>query len=953
MISIINSSAISLRRRACTSLLCGMVVVAALGPTAAVAQTMSSLLSGQKQVEDLIAAARVAADGGRLDEAVGFLQQALAIEPNHVEAHFRLGLVFWQRQQFQQALGYLQRSSDLAPNNASLHLSVGGYFEQVNLLPQALQHYRAALPLLEGTPEFKAAEKRTNLALVKDYAARGDMDTSLQLLNSLVEEYPEDSRVLQHLGFSYVMANRLGEAVLVYRSVIEREPGNDTAHLNLAGVYEKLEDFPNALLELQRVVELNVDKGRVAEAQARIALINAAQWDKQGNITQALAELNAALDANRNHPLVNMNLAALYRKAQQLDEAEKALQRAIDGNPNNLEARMRLAEVHLERKNFIDAVWELESVNARGPNTPFAGQAQGMLKQLTQTFGQQVDEMRSIAVQKYQFKQRVAASPDDVEAHFNLGIILLNQQQYEAARVEFEEVRRLDPSIARTYASLSDIYSQLARFGDAADAIMRYVSLETNMENVERIKLNVASLLGQKLYEADQYEAALFQFERVLAETPDDTLAHFYGGLVLSRQGKLEDAAKHYEQVIDKVPGHMGARTNLALLYEQLGKEEDALAQYRRIALAAPPGQIKDTAEKRAVFLQRAVNGFTAAAGYALNFDNNANLNDAKPSPEYSSSLNGSLTYRYKYNDMTRLGVSLSPTYTTYHIGLYDYLTEAVDPFVTYGPPERSYTLRYNYTQVSGVLNEMNVNTQQSVTGEMQRLAFGSNSITGTASLRAFQSAQNPNLDSRAYSFKADYVRALPQGANDVLSYALGYNASVNNISNPGAPPTSDSSARPAYDQAVLNYLVSSTEDAEYLSNTFSYQYNKFITSAVSLGATLSYTHTYYLNPDRFSCDTRTNQTYGATVAVNYRFNESIRAFLSAAYSQNESNLPTFVVAPGTSTTPTTLCSGLVVPAGYDFVPYRSEQLIGVPLQSAALSNYSKTTVTLGIGVNF
>ena len=928
---------------------CGAISI----PSVAWGQTMSSLLGSEKQIADLLAASRASADSGRNEEAMGFLQQVLTLDPNHVEANFRMGLLFWGRQQIQQSLGYFQRSSDLAPNNASLHLSVGGYFEQVNLLPQALQHYRAALPLLENTPEFKAAEKRTNLALVKDYAARGDMDTSLQLLNSLVEEYPDDARVLQYLGFSYVMANRIDDAISVYRSVLLREPGNDTAHLNLAGAYEKIGDTSNALFEFGRVIELNVDKGRVTEAKARVALINAAQWEKQGNTPQALAELNVALDANPSHPLVNLQLAALYRKTGQFLEAEKAYQRAIEGNPNNFEARLKLAELHLERKNFIDAVWELEWLNARGGNTPFSQQAQAMLTKLTQTFGKQMDEIRSIAAQKNQFKQRLATDRNDVEAHFNLGVILMNQEQFEAARVEFEEVLRLDPLIARAYASLSDIYTQLARFGDAADAILRFISLETNLENVERVRLNVASLLGQKLYEAGSLDAALFQFDRVLSETPDDVLARFYTGLVLSKQGKLEDAAKHYERVIDKVPGHMGARTNLALIYEQLGKEEDALAQYRRIALAAAPGQLKDTAEKRAVFLQRVVNGFTATAGYALNFDNNANLNANDPMTEYASSLNGSLTYRYKHNELARFGMTLTPTYSTYHVGQYDFLTEAFDPFITYGEPEESYTFRYNYTQVSGVLNEQSVNTQQSLSGEMQRLAFGSNSITGTISVREFKSAQNPIFDSRSYSIKTDYVRALDQGANDVMSLGLSYNASVNDVPNPGAPDNEPIQNSNFYQQSVYNYLTGSTEDAEYLSNTLTYQYNKFLTSTLSLGATLNYTYTAYLNPDRFNCDKRENQSYGLSLALNYRFNESIRAYVSAAYTQNESNLPIFVVASSPGAPVKILCSGIVVPQGLDFVPLNSEQLIGVPIQNASLSNYSKATLAIGLGVNF
>jgi len=903
-----------------------VLACALLGVVPAWAQFASPFDVGrQQQITELVNRGRAALDGGRPQEAFQAFQDVLRLEPNHVEAHFRLGTILWVQRNIPQALQLMQRSAELAPNNPSLRLSVGGYFEQANILDRAIEHYRAAAQLLEGTPEFKEADKRLNLALVKDYGAKGDMDTSLQLLNALVAEYPDDMRVIQHLGFAYVLANRLEDAAQVYLDVLAREPNNDAAHLNLANVYERMGDFPRAVTHFNKVVELNADAGRVLEAKTRVRLITATQMQQQGSLELAAAELERALQEAPNHPLVNTRLAGIYRELKRFDDAEAALNKIVEAAPDNLDAHLQLGKLYLERNNYIDGVWHLDWVVNRGGNTPLAEEARQMLTQLESTFGDQVQGMRTMALNKNQFKQRIAANPNDIEARFNLGVILVGQQMWDKARVEFETVRDLDPSIARAYLNLAQIYTQLGRFKEAGDAVLTYISLETDPNVADTNVGYFAMLLGQKLYEEQQSDAALYQFRRVLEVAPNDVLAQFYIGLILGSKGQLEEAAQAYEKVLERAPTHIGARTNLALIYEQLGKEAEALAHYRRIALSAPPGQIKQTAEARAVLLQRSVNGLTSTASYGMTLDNNANLSEANPQEEYSSNLSGSFVYRYKYSDKLRLGMSVAPTYTIYHVGQYDYLNVSYEPFINYGPPQEAYSLRYSRQEVSGVLNEQNFSVTQSLTVDHTReLEFG-RGLSPSFSYRRYESQANSLFDADTWTGRIDYQRALGRGLSDNASYSFAYNVPLG--------------------EAAQN------ADQEYLSNSVSYQLTKWLTTDVYVSANGNLSITNYLNEDRFGCKKRLNWTYSAGLSLNYRFNESIRAFASATYIANGSNLPLFVFDP-TLQGPTTLCDGQIIPQG-GIRPVTGEELIGVPLTNASLGEFTKQLVTFGLSVSF
>lgn len=879
----------------------------------------------QQQITDLVNRGRAALESGRPQEAFQAFQEVIRLEPGHVEAHFRLGALLWSQRNIPQALQLMQRSAELAPNNPSLRLSVGGYFEQANILDRAIEHYRAAAQLLEGTPEFKEADKRLNLALVKDYGSRGDMDTSLQLLNALVAEYPDDMRVIQHLGFAYVLANRFEDAAQVYLDVLAREPNNDAAHLNLANVYERMGDFPRAVTHFNRVVEINADAGRVLEAKTRVRIITATQMQRQGSLELAATELERALQDAPNHPMVNTQLASIYGQLKRFDDAETALNKAVEAAPDNLDAHLQLGKLYTERNNYIDGVWHLDWVANRGGNTPLAEEAKQILTQLESSFGEQVQGMRSLATNKNQFKQRIAANPNDLEAHFNLGVILVGQQMWEQARVEFEAVRTMDPSIARTYLNLAQIYAQLGRFKDAGDAALTYVSLETDTTVVDSNMGYFTTLLGQKLYEEQQPDAALYQFRRLLEMAPNDVLAQFYLGLIYGSKGQLDEAAQAYEKVLDRTPTHIGARTNLALIYEQLGKEAEALAHYRRIALSAPPGAIKQTAEARSIILQRSVNGLTSTASYGMTLDNNANLSEVNPQEEYSSNLSGSFVYRYKYSDKLRLGMSVAPTYTIYHVGQYDYLNVSYEPFANYGSPQEAYSLRYSRQEVSGVLNEQNFSVTQSLTLDHSlELDFG-RVLSPSVSYRRYEAESNSIFDADTWTGRVDYQRALGRGLSDNASYSFAYNLPLGE--------------------------TAQNEDQEYLSNSLAYQLTKWLTTNMYVSANGNLSVTSYLNTDRFGCKKRLNWTYNAGLSLNYRFNESIRAFASATYIVNQSNLPLFVFDP-TLPPGGRLCSGETLTQG-GIRPVTGEELIGVPLTNASLGEFSKQLVTFGLSVSF
>jgi tetratricopeptide (TPR) repeat protein len=138
----------------------------------------------------------------------------------------------------------------------------------------------------------------------------------------------------------------------------------------------------------------------------------------------------------RDHPKTHNVQFALGRflLANHMDEeAVQAFQREIDNSPNHLLARLGIA-------------------GAKASSDPAGGLPYA--------------------------RQAVELAPDLPEAHYLLGLLLLNTGQAKTALAELETARRGNPEDSRVYFHLARAYSELDRKEDAARAREEFVRLE-------------------------------------------------------------------------------------------------------------------------------------------------------------------------------------------------------------------------------------------------------------------------------------------------------------------------------------------------------------------------------------------------------------------------------------------------------------------------------------------
>ena len=211
--------------------------------------------------------------GGRFHEALQLYAQALRAEPQSVPARLGLAQACRGSGDVLTAAAWLSDAARIAPDDPQPQQLLAD-----RLLAQH-QHAQAAaayLRLVHGLGQRSAAN-------------------------------------LLHAGYSLEQAGRVEEAAAHYRDAIAVQPGLLEAHVDLAGVLWRLEDFEGSLAHAQRAVALAPDHPYAVRILGT-ALLNL------NRLEEAERQLRRALDLKPGFALAELDLAFTLLLAGRLEE---------------------------------------------------------------------------------------------------------------------------------------------------------------------------------------------------------------------------------------------------------------------------------------------------------------------------------------------------------------------------------------------------------------------------------------------------------------------------------------------------------------------------------------------------------------------------------------------------------------------------------------------------------
>jgi len=91
----------------------------------------------------------------------------LIINPNNIESHINLGILFKKQGQMDQAIGSYQKALSLNPLHGETHYNMGLLYEQLEKWDLAIHHYQTFIELSLRTHPDLVAKVQRHLSYLK------------------------------------------------------------------------------------------------------------------------------------------------------------------------------------------------------------------------------------------------------------------------------------------------------------------------------------------------------------------------------------------------------------------------------------------------------------------------------------------------------------------------------------------------------------------------------------------------------------------------------------------------------------------------------------------------------------------------------------------------------------------------------------------------------------------
>ncbi|WP_020675647.1 tetratricopeptide repeat protein [Geopsychrobacter electrodiphilus] len=251
----------------------------------------------------------------RYDEALTLLQQAHRQRPEDLQILNRMGLLQLSREDYQGAEETFRQILDVQPDLPRALYSLG-----LALIGQ--QRNADALAALKRIPKTSDIYSEAVLQLGYLYRAEGDLEQGIQILQQAVDGGSQGVDVYYYLSSFLGEVGRYAAAGQTVRAGLKLFPQESRLHYQLGVIYERMDDHPQALAEMQMVLTLDPQN---ADALNFIAYHYAEQGE---NLEQALAQAKLALEQKKSSYIYD-TLGWIYYRMERYTDARENLDKAV------------------------------------------------------------------------------------------------------------------------------------------------------------------------------------------------------------------------------------------------------------------------------------------------------------------------------------------------------------------------------------------------------------------------------------------------------------------------------------------------------------------------------------------------------------------------------------------------------------------------------------------------
>lgn len=171
----------------------------------------------------------------------------------------------------------------------------------------------------------------------------------------------------------------------------------------------------------------------------------------------------------------------------------------------------------------------------------------------------------------------------------NEGVVFASQKRYLDAVEKLQQAAAMDPTNDQAYWNLAIVHMEMQRFDAARDDLRRAIDISGQVAGYYE-------KLGTVLMELQDWDAAQQAFEHAIEIDPNLFKAYFKLGQILERQDNPQDALRRYTEAVEHGPRFIEGYRALGRLYADLGYSGEAVQVLQSGLQVAIPGT-QDEAE--------------------------------------------------------------------------------------------------------------------------------------------------------------------------------------------------------------------------------------------------------------------------------------------------------------------------------------------------------------------
>lgn len=520
------------------------------------------------------------ADAGKLDEAAIEYRNALSVDANYAEAHYRLASLYLKTQRWPRAAQELSRTIELQPENYAARVD----FAQLLIASGDLEH---AKEQVDWIVQARPNDAKSHAVSADLLAAQGDFSAALQEAEKAQALNPDSNSYLK-LALMQLRNNQAASAETNLKKAIQLAPDAIAARLMLSNYYQVRSRFAEAEQQLRDAILATLANPEPVAALARLYLAEGKKTDAEnlliqtkknfdgnsvgyrmlgdfyistGDLEKAGTEYRTLYNDHPKDLQVKKNFTDILIHTKQFDEAEKVNKEILKADPNDTDGLIYRGQLQLQEGDTTGAISTMQTAIKNDPSNALShyhlsvayrrsgnlDSAERELRETVRLRPDLVDAQRELAVLAMRrgdmttlaqtSAQIIAFRPTSAEGYALRAVSEINQKQFREADADVQRAIEVAPAGAAGYVQLGNLNFAQQHFKEAADAYRS--ALERDPRSNDALRGLMNSYVAVK-----QVDTAIAVANTQISKVPDNSGFYDLLGSVLFQQRKDFAGAK-------------------------------------------------------------------------------------------------------------------------------------------------------------------------------------------------------------------------------------------------------------------------------------------------------------------------------------------------------------------------------------------------------------------------